>query len=74
MVITQANAQVVIDRAILAKLPEADIYKAASELRKVGIYVTLDFGRSPNRNNIAVLGGNSGGGRLGHLAKSIYQQ
>ena len=68
----EIDHQAVIDQAIACRLPQADIYHVASELRKRKIYVTLNFGYSPNRNNINTLGGNSGGGRLGAIARSIY--
>ncbi len=68
------NAQQIINNAIAAKLPDSEIYKVASELRKRGVYVEVRFpNRSPNRNNITVLGGHSGGGRLTAIQKSIYR-
>ena len=66
------NYQAVINQAIASHVPESEIYHVASELRKRNIYVTLNFGHSPNRNNINTLGGNSGGGRLGAISRSIY--
>lgn len=67
------KAQEIINNAIAAKLPIAEIYKVASELRKRGIFVEVRIpGQSQNRNNICSYGGNSGGGRLGAIAKSIY--
>ena len=42
--------------------------------RKTGINVfsIINKGKPQNRNDINVLGGNSGGGRLGAIQKSIF--
>ncbi|CAH9013744.1 conserved hypothetical protein [Vibrio phage 496E54-1] len=39
----------------------------------VNVFSLLNKGKSQNRFNICNLGGNSGGGRLGTLQKSIYR-
>ena len=66
--------QAVVNAAIKAGVSEKELYHVASELRKKGVDVELNLGRNPNRNNICSYGGNSGGGRLGAIAKSIYNR
>ena len=51
----------------------ADKYDVLRRQTGVNVFSLLNKGKDQNRFNICNLGGNSGGGRLGTLQKSIYR-